>query len=101
MENHPVDTELILDLSKAEGKESLFHWHQDSPAVGKRAENALCLCVAIHSQCQVSAAHRFSIGDVCCHQLGLANQNAGIQPSQGLDGSEFHARLQMAIARLA
>src|SRR5882762_6159646 len=29
MENHPVDTEPILHLPKAEGKESLFYRHQD------------------------------------------------------------------------
>jgi hypothetical protein len=50
MENHPVDTEPILHLPKAEGKESLFYRHQDPSSVGKRGENALCLYVAIHSQ---------------------------------------------------
>src|SRR5438477_557367 len=79
MKNHPVDTEPILHLRKAEGKESLFHRHQDPSPIGKRGENLLCLYVAIHSQRQVSAAHRFSVWDVCCHQFRVANRNAGVQ----------------------
>ena len=79
MQNHPVDTELILQLPKAEGKESLFYRHQDPSPVGKRSENALCLYVAIHSQRQVSAAHRLSVWYVRRHQLGVANENTGVQ----------------------
>ena len=50
VENHPVQTEPILHLSKAEGKERLFHRHQDTTAVGQRGENALRLDIAIRSQ---------------------------------------------------
>src|SRR5882724_7639972 len=79
MENHPVDTEPILYLPKAEGKERRFYRHQDPSPVGKRGENGLCLYVALHSQRQVSAAHWFSVWDVCRHQLRVANRNAGMQ----------------------
>ena len=43
MENHPVDTEPVLHLPEAEGKESLYYRHQDQSPVRKRSENALCL----------------------------------------------------------
>src|SRR5215469_17366078 len=79
VENHPVQTEPILYLPKAEGKERFFHRHQDTAAVGQRGENALRLDIAIHSQRQVSAAHRFSPRDVRRHQLVIANYNAGMQ----------------------
>src|SRR5260370_2165842 len=79
MENHPVDTEPILHLPKAEGEERLSYRHGAPAPVGKCGENALCLYVAIHSQRQVSAAHRFSFWDVRRHQLVVANQNAGMQ----------------------
>src|SRR5260370_7692107 len=78
MENHPVDTEPILHLPKAEGEERLSYRHGDPAPVGKCGENALCLYVAIHSQRQVSAAHRFSVWDVPRHQLVVANPNAAI-----------------------
>src|SRR5215467_10990475 len=79
VENHPVQTEPILHLSKAEGKERLFHRHQDTTAVRQRGENALCLDIAIRSQRQVSTAHRFSVWDVRRHQLVIANYNTGVQ----------------------
>jgi hypothetical protein len=79
VENHPVDAEPILHLPKAGGKERLLYRHQDATAVGKRGENALRLYVAIHSQCQVSAAHRLGVWDVRRHQLIIANRNARVQ----------------------
>ena len=67
VENHPIQTEPILHLSKAEGKERLFQRHQDTAALGQRRENALRLDVAIRSQRQVSTAHRLSVWDVRRH----------------------------------
>src|SRR5215470_13739547 len=81
VENHPVQTEPILYLPKAKGKERLFHRHQDTTAVGQRGENALRLDIAIRSQRQVSTAHRFSAWDVRRHQLIVANHNARVSSS--------------------
>lgn len=64
VENHPVDAEPIADLAKAGGKELLSHRHQDLTAVGKGGESSFRLTVSIHSQRQVSAAHRLGVWDV-------------------------------------
>ncbi len=57
----------ITHLAKAGSKESLLHWHQHLPPVGKGREDTLRLGFAIQSQRQVSAPHRFGVWDVRRH----------------------------------
>jgi hypothetical protein len=64
VQNHPANAKPILDLPETESKERLLYRHQDPTTVGKRGENPLRLIITIHSQRQVSAAHRLSIWDV-------------------------------------
>jgi hypothetical protein len=79
MEDHPVDSELILHLAKAKGKERLFDRHQYPPSVGEHGENPLCLMITIQSQTQVCTPHRFGLWDVCRPELNVTNRNARVQ----------------------